>query len=188
MDRRVIKTKDAIVNAYKTLLIDKPNSKITITDLAKEANIDRKTFYLHYASIDEIRIEIMECQLADLELELNQNNILNVPLDASALMQALNNCLMKNFNFYRALAKRSDFDLFRKQTKDFLLEKMIETSSSELSERELTLYYKFLISGIVDVYSDWFCTPSEFTLEELGIYVANIIHNGIFVFAIAGIR
>ena len=188
MDRRIIKTKDAIVNAYKTLLIDKPNSKITITDLAKEANIDRKTFYLHYASIDEIRIEIMECQLTDLELELNQNNILNVPLDASALMQALNNCLMKNFNFYRALAKRSDFDLFRKQTKDFLLEKMIETSSSELSERELTLYYKFLISGIVDVYSDWFCNPSEFTLEELGIYVANIIHNGIFVFAIAGIR
>jgi len=50
-DRRQIKTKKAIIGAFFTLLQEKNISKITITELAKIANIDRKTFYLHYEAL-----------------------------------------------------------------------------------------------------------------------------------------
>ena len=53
-DRRITKTRKAIQNAYLNLLKQKGTEKITISDIAREADIDRKTFYLHYDSTEDI--------------------------------------------------------------------------------------------------------------------------------------
>lgn len=45
-DKRVIKTKHAIYKAFVELLNEKDINQITITDVAKRANINRKTFYI----------------------------------------------------------------------------------------------------------------------------------------------
>ncbi len=47
-DRRVRKTKKAIQDAYFRLLEKKRTEKITVAEITREADIDRKTFYLHY--------------------------------------------------------------------------------------------------------------------------------------------
>ena len=44
----------AIREAFQKLLIEKGIDKITVSALAREADIDRKTFYLHFRSIDEL--------------------------------------------------------------------------------------------------------------------------------------
>lgn len=54
IDRRIIKTQRAIREAFQKLLIEKGIDKITVSALAREADIDRKTFYLHFRSIDEL--------------------------------------------------------------------------------------------------------------------------------------
>lgn len=54
IDRRVLKTRKALFDAFDRLVRVKDYDKITISELAREADIDRKTFYLHYASIDEL--------------------------------------------------------------------------------------------------------------------------------------
>ena len=53
-DRRIEKTIKATETAYFELLSEKKNDRITITELADRANIDRKTFYLHYNSVDDV--------------------------------------------------------------------------------------------------------------------------------------
>ena len=53
-DRRITKTRKSIQNAYLNLLRQKGTEKITISDIAREADIDRKTFYLHYDSTEDI--------------------------------------------------------------------------------------------------------------------------------------
>ena len=53
-DRRIIRTKKAIDAALDKLLTEKDVSKITVSAIAREADIDRKTFYLHYSSIEEL--------------------------------------------------------------------------------------------------------------------------------------
>lgn len=50
-DLRVTKTKRAIQQAALSLLLKKPINKITITELAQVALINKGTFYLHYADI-----------------------------------------------------------------------------------------------------------------------------------------
>ena len=48
MDRRVAKTRKLILNAFLKLLKEKGFEKITIQDIADEADINRGTVYLHF--------------------------------------------------------------------------------------------------------------------------------------------
>ena len=53
-DLRVIKTKESIDQAFMSLLKKKPLAKISVTELAKEARINKGTFYLHYEDINDL--------------------------------------------------------------------------------------------------------------------------------------
>lgn len=53
-DRRVVRTRAAIDRAFRELLATMPYSKITVSAIARGAGINRKTFYLHYASVDDL--------------------------------------------------------------------------------------------------------------------------------------
>ena len=54
LDRRVVRTRKAIMDAFNRLAMAEDVDKITVSAVAREADIDRKTFYLHYSSIDEL--------------------------------------------------------------------------------------------------------------------------------------
>lgn len=73
-DLRVIKSKAAIRNSFLTLMKEKGYANISITDIAKKAMINRKTFYIHYETkealynsiVDEV-IEILSPTLKSLQ-------------------------------------------------------------------------------------------------------------------------
>lgn len=54
MDRREIKTKRSIKNAFLKLRSKKEIEQITIRELAEEAEISKATFYLHYRDIYDL--------------------------------------------------------------------------------------------------------------------------------------
>ena len=54
VDRRVIKTKRAIRNAFAKLMVEKDINDITIIELAEAADINRKTFYNYYSGVYQV--------------------------------------------------------------------------------------------------------------------------------------
>ncbi len=57
-DLRVIKTKAGIRQAFLELCQKKPVSKITVTELAQAAMINKGTFYLHYNDIYALYLDV----------------------------------------------------------------------------------------------------------------------------------
>ncbi len=53
-DLRVIKTEESIEQAFLSLLSKKPLQRISIVELAREARINKGTFYLHYTDIYDL--------------------------------------------------------------------------------------------------------------------------------------
>ena len=53
-DLRVVRTRAAIDRAFEELVCEVGLDKVTVKDLAERAGINRKTFYLHYETIDEL--------------------------------------------------------------------------------------------------------------------------------------
>ena len=58
-DLRVIKTRACIERALLELLETKPIEKITVAELARTAQINKGTFYLHYLDIMDLHTKLM---------------------------------------------------------------------------------------------------------------------------------
>ena len=59
-DLRVTKTRRPIKAAFLELVQSKPGQKITVTELAKRAEISKGTFYLHYLDIYNLYNQMVE--------------------------------------------------------------------------------------------------------------------------------
>lgn len=63
-DLRYKKTKNIIHSAFRALIADTPYNKITVSMLTEKAGLNRKTFYLHYDTLEdlltEMRLEIVQ--------------------------------------------------------------------------------------------------------------------------------
>ncbi len=64
IDLRVQKTREAIKNTFKEMMCEMAADKITIKELTDRARIHRKTFYLHYTSIEALYQDMMS-EIAD---------------------------------------------------------------------------------------------------------------------------
>lgn len=60
MDLRVRRTKQAIRSAFVELMGERELSRITVKELAERAQVNRKTFYLHYETIDALVAELLD--------------------------------------------------------------------------------------------------------------------------------
>ncbi|MDO4846012.1 MAG: helix-turn-helix domain-containing protein, partial [Oscillospiraceae bacterium] len=53
-DLRVVKTIAAIKRAFDELICEKDFERITVKELCERAQINKKTFYHYYSSLDEL--------------------------------------------------------------------------------------------------------------------------------------
>lgn len=66
-DLRVVKTKQNVHLALTNLLKQKPLTHIKVTELCREAKINRGTFYFHYQEVGEVFKEFFEEIMVDLK-------------------------------------------------------------------------------------------------------------------------
>lgn len=80
MDRRRRKTKKQIRESFINLIEEIGLKKITVSTLAKDADINRGTFYLHYKDIDDLLEKLQREIIEDLQQEtknLDPNEIID---------------------------------------------------------------------------------------------------------------
>lgn len=170
MDRRIQKTKAAIREAYFSLLMKKKDARITITEIAKTANIDRKTFYLHYDSVEDISKEFCQEKIEEWLFELEKEVFFERPFDAVKLFHTLNNLIEQDIEFYRQVALHKSYDFFWKQTCDILISTILNVYSEkiDLPSEQLEIYAHFFASGFIAVYQNWLKGNCSLSIDELG--------------------
>ncbi len=117
MDRREIKTKRSIKNAFLKLRSKKEIEQITIRELAEEAEISKATFYLHYRDIydlsDTLGNEIIENLVKGIS---NPDNIIE---DPAAFTREL---------AFAFLAQKNIIDILFSGSREYKLADQIEQS------------------------------------------------------------
>ena len=182
LDRRQIRTKGRIRDAFTSLIMEKNIEKITIKELAQRADIDRKTFYLHYKSIFDVLTEIQDEFLCSVGHMVDECDLFTSSFDALPLFRKINDLLNQNPAFYHRLAVSDQYGFFHDKLKacmkDFFHEKYGERlDTSSLSPIKLNLYAEYVASGITALYVEWLKHP-EFDLEEVAEAASEISYGG----------
>lgn len=170
LDRRVVRTRRAIVEAFDCLLAKYPLDKITISAIAREANIDRKTFYLHYSSVNDLvnrnieeSLERIVSALRGFWTDKSSSELLHIAL------AEVNEIIMEHLEMYEKIASTLSVDQ--------LLHKLAEGSSSyfdhldmrneiELDSQKL-MRLQFYLAGALSLYSSWLTSDHSEPLERV---------------------
>jgi AcrR family transcriptional regulator len=63
-DRRVRRTRESLLQAFNTLVLEGGRGDIRVADIVARADIGRSTFYDHYRSADELHMEALSAPLS----------------------------------------------------------------------------------------------------------------------------
>lgn len=170
MDKRVIKTKDRIIDAFLSLIKVKPSNKITVSEITKIADIERKTFYLHYNSIEDVYSDIENKISIELENEANKY-IDNPNYQIKNLYYNLNTVINNNFSFFKSIATNDSYYFFLHSFENILSKIIIKIINKILhvDTKNVKYYANFFTAGIIKLYTSWLKGETDLTLDELTI-------------------
>lgn len=151
-DRRFQKNKKEIQQAFIRLVMKhKGYHNISISEIAKEADINRMTFYAHYDVIEDIFQEFIDDMETEIITAVSNESEFNI----DTFFELLNNLMYKEIDFFRFIAKDencSEFcTAFRKT-----ISKIIVLNNPETDTPAQSLIAGDLIAScIAYAYLDW---------------------------------
>jgi AcrR family transcriptional regulator len=175
MDRRKRKTNVAVINALIDLLQTKPIEDITVKELAEKADINRKTFYNNFDSVEEVRETLENCigqyiynALPTTITINNEIEIYEVVYDFIRKIEPRKEVLYKitkNIEYSSAIRH------FSEQLKPY-----IERNLKEFNVNPIVVSYidNCLVNGIFSIIRQW-CGDKEMSAEQVSILLYNLI-------------
>ena len=180
-DRRVLRTKKNIRQAFLHLLSEKSLSQITVKELSNLADINRKTFYMYYSNIEDILEELEDELVLKLvhvfEKELFQKEM----FDSYSFFENLNHTIQKDIDLYRILNHSDLLPHLIQRAKNALIEVFFRkyNISADSDNERYILYAEYAASGILSMYTKWFSRDFHMSLEELTRTAAEITLYGL---------
>ena len=181
LDRRVIKTKKAIRNAFAKLLAVKDINDITVSDIAELADINRKTFYNYYPGIhsviDEIENDISEAFSSVLG-EINFKEELEDPF---SIFEKLTSIINTDMDFYAHFFTMNGNTNMTNKIVNLLKEKakpaMISQTGIDETTAETAL--TFMLYGMIAVFQSWFNSDRKRSIEDISEMISIISFKGL---------
>ena len=125
-DRRVRRTRRALVDALVALVMEKGYEAITVQDLLDQADIGRSTFYAHYRGKDDLLIRSFERMLDSIDGVLDQ--------ERSARVAAVSE-LFLHVQHFRGFRGELDRAHMLDRTYDAGVERMTQSIARRLAAR-----------------------------------------------------
>lgn len=181
VDRRVQKTRKAIQKAYLSLLMEKRSEKISVSEITREADIDRKTFYLHYGSIQDVIREYSEQKTKAILQQLAVRSFFTLHFDRKIFSKEATALILTNIDFLKVLAESPDLDFFWDTAQETTVKTLTEIYArhSRLPESSLRIQVSYFVGGAGAVLKDWLLHRIDCSLEEMADQVSGIAFTGV---------
>lgn len=174
-DRRIRKTKESIREAFIELARENPVSEISVSELCDRADINRNTFYYHYADINALFDEITASFLESME-DVYRTDLTPVQRNTEVCrIFAANRELMGflNRNLNSQLMRRME------ALSSEYIRKALRNMHSEYSEDEYDTIAAYVIYGSFMAISRWVNDGMRMSPEEMGNLVTRIMEHGV---------
>lgn len=179
-DRRVIKTKRAIRNAFVELLAEKELNDITIKDISDVADINRKTVYNYYGGIHEILDEIENGLVKSFEEVIKTLDIHHSLGEPYKIFETLTELINQNIDFFSRLMKIDANSHLVRKIVSILKIRVYQSLSERIGDGEKAeLISDFITSGMLSAYQGWFNSGRKRSIGEFSKEVSTLVFAGV---------
>ena len=182
IDRRVRYTKMALKQSLLELMRREPIDKITVKDVCEKADINRGTFYAHYANpydlLAQIEDELMGEILGSVETSLQAESI-------SLLLSDIFESIIKNSDLCSVLFSEYGDKAFLKRIMFIARDKSIAEWKKIIpsaKKEQLEMLYLFFANGCVAIIENWVQNGMKESPKELTDFIEKISTNGLRAF------
>lgn len=191
-DKRVARTEKAIRAAFFKLLEDVDYEKISVSALAREAGVDRKTFYLHYKSIDALADELLRERARLLTralidgLHARERGSVVEPLKIAELFSAMWGEFSQDGPSMRSQIRHLPIEMLLDRLPDMLTEAFIEDGrlTGEIPAGMPKCYEQlcaaFVGAGMIALFRRWLLDePEDASLESVAKLSEVLVFDGL---------
>jgi len=172
VDRRILKSQDAIKNAFVELMSEKGFDKVTVKDICIKANVGNRTFYLHYLDKYDLLDKLIEGHMHELRKLCD-------PLSDISFKEAhiiWFEYLEKHYLFFSTMLIGQGAFSFRKHFLELIIEELkhdediFKGKNEGISEALILTFLGSAIVGVVETYlMKGIPDPIEVLAEQLGM-------------------
>ena len=152
-DLRVIKSRKAIKEAFLQLMEEKGYANVTITDIASKAVINRKTFYMHYETKENLYNEITDELLEDITPPIVSEGIHS--LKGKEQRSAVTHLLLKikeNKDVFEILINDNTNQMFISKLKTRLINELFFRSHIDLKDKDTLFTFDLLSEAYFSIF------------------------------------
>jgi AcrR family transcriptional regulator len=174
-DLRILRTREAINKTFTEMLLKMSYDNITVKELAKQANINRKTFYLHYDSLDDL-LEELQQKIADEFVQRiapfkGQNDIAKLTreffmytLEGDTLKQHINcddSCRFIYIKVNKKIMAKSEY------------------TKNEPDKYRQNIISAFITTASLEIFRQWVADGKKIPLEDIITLTTQLLCNGV---------
>lgn len=156
-DRRVRYTKKVIQDSIVRLLSEKEISRITVKEICEGADVNRATFYAHYADAYDLMTKIQEELLENVHVYLAdgmKHDTMSISLE---MVEKIFIYIQENAKLCRLLLSERGDLTFQKRVLKLAYELNMEvvTRDGRISKEDAEFVYAFTLTGCVGAIQKW---------------------------------
>lgn len=183
IDKRTIRTKKEIKDAFIQLYLKMPVEEINVVDIARLAHISRKTFYYYYEGIWELVEEIENDMTKDILNCITSADIEKAVHDPSYFFDPIIHFLNSQDEFYWKIIRSDHKTVIWEKGFHLMKQKIYDTfiSKVDLDERVFSMIIDYHLTGIFEAYKNWMndTDPNKLPVDQASALISHMIYNGI---------
>ncbi len=155
MDRRIRKTRQAILDAFVGLMAEKPFEHITMNEIADRADVNRGTVYLHFMDKFDLLDQCIETHVVRLVENCLSDDTAHIP--SKALKLRAFDHLEQHASLYGTLLENRGVPAFRNRLSAVILQILDEHMETSGLNQDMNkeILVQFLASALIGVLEWW---------------------------------
>ncbi|MDD3224849.1 MAG: TetR-like C-terminal domain-containing protein [Clostridium sp.] len=174
VDRRVRKTKSALLHCLTKLMTEKKINDITVKELTDLADVNRSTFYLYYKDIFDM-VDKIETEMFDNFIEAfnNLNKKINRDDNLLSFYTYIFEYVKSNAEICKVLLGNEGYYSFTLKFKEAIMATKASFAES-IPEVKVHLLRPFIISGVIGVIQQWLKDDLKSSPKAMAVIMTEI--------------
>lgn len=183
-DLRVVKTKKAIYQALTHILKNKSLTDINVSELCRQAGVNRGTFYFHYEEVGDVFKEFFEEVILDLQesykepykyisaLQLKSSVYKNLDPKTVRIFHHVK----KYEDFYRIILSDNVSTTYYYMFFDAIRSNFIEDSKIGQYDESKKFVYSFMTNAIIGLIIEWHRSDFKESVDDMNIHLVQTLN------------